>query len=279
MGIYSPVALAVADYVVAQKPLMGGEKKLFLSAKHATEIGQFQVAAVNSGLYTPDPVNLPDQTAGNHLIVVVDTRTGLDGGLNNVVVTVNGTNIAGAPISGTATIKPPPYARDTNKIFQVGYAADVVVAADAPFKTILSVSATVDATAVGSKIVLFAMPLLSTFKEVGCVTDFRFGTKSSTPVAIPCGMDGAAFSKPGRVPQPEVSFTADVFGFGDGLIKFDGITGTALVKDIKEGKIHTDNVYFLESTLKVSANQPDGEAVATFDATGTYEDAAYLVAY
>jgi len=278
-GIYAPLDLNSQDYVLAQKPTLGGEKAVFLSREHAIEIGQFQFMGTNSGIWNPDPVNAPDQTSGNDLIAVVETRTGLNGGASNVVLTVNGLDSTAAPISATVTFKPPPYAKDQTKVFQVGYAVDVVQGANKKFKNITSIVATTaEAAAKGCKVTLFAMPALSTFTQVGCATDMRFNTKASIPVAIACGMDASAFTKPGRSERPDLSIGVKQFGFGDGIIKFDGIPCTGLVKVVKEGKIHTDNIYFLEMNVRVQPTLPDGEGEAMFDASGVFEDVAYLTA-
>lgn len=272
-----PTTLTTSDYPIAQRPGLGTEKKVFVSREHAIEIGQFEILGANSGVFTADPVNAPAAT-GQEIIAVVDTQTGMDGGAANVVLSVTGTDPSSGPLTLTATFAPPGYARDNSKVFQVGYAADLLNgSASQLVKTITAATVTCGAEAKGAIIKFYAMPAAASYKQIGCATDANWTTKSSTPVNIACGADAAAFVKPGRSGVPSLTLNGKLFGFGDGLAKYDGFTCTYLVKMVKEQKVTTDHIYFLEAVLKVTPDIPD-EGEATIRGDGLYEEVAFLPA-
>ena len=271
-----PSSIASSNWPIAQKPAIGIEKTVFISRERAIEIGQYEILGANSGLFTPDPVNTP-AAAGQEIIAIVDSDTGMDGGDANVVFTLTGTDPDDSAIELTASFAPPAYAKDTSKMFQVGYAAECVESGGALVKTLTAATVSCSAQATGAKVKFFAMPALATFKQVGCATDVRWTTKSAMPVAIACGRDSSAFVKPGRAERPSLSISGKLYGLGEGLAKYDGLTATYLVKIVKESKIHTDSLFFIEVALKCAPDIPDeGECTVTGD--GLFEDVAYLVA-
>jgi hypothetical protein len=276
MGL-APTTLTVDEHRIALKPTLGIEKVVLISSQHALELGELEIMAANSGQWTPDPVNVPD-TDGQDIIAVVTSPTGLDGDAANVVLAITGTKPPTGAITLSATFKPPAYARDASKVFEIGYAVDCIEAGGALVKTITGVTvSTAPALARGTIIKLYAMPALATFTQVGCATDVRWTSKSAVPVSIACGPNGTAFSKPGRSGQSSLTLNGKLFGFGDGLAKYDGRTCTVLIKIVKESKVDTDHLFFLESTLKVGPDLPD-EGEATIAGEGVFEEAAFLVA-
>jgi hypothetical protein len=83
-----PADLAVADYKVALKPLVGYEQQLFVSTQAYTELGTIEVVAPNSGTYTPNVADNLELAAGpQELMVVLNGDVDL---LSALTVTVNG---------------------------------------------------------------------------------------------------------------------------------------------------------------------------------------------
>lgn len=275
---YAPTDLISSDYLIAQKPTLGGEKRVYISNSRAVQVADEELVAASSGVFTPDPANLPDQVSGSDLVAIIDNQTGVYAGASNIVLTVNGLDNTASPITGTATFKVPAYAKDQTRRFEPGYAVDVIQASGKKFKSITSITVTNDAAAKGGRIVIFAMPPQSSFTQLGCVEDMGWTGKESVPVSIACGMDAAAFSKPGRSSVPGLSLSTKQFSFGDGLSKYAGATCTLWVKVIKEGRLNTDNIYFLEATLSAPVRMPAGEGEVMLEASGLYEDVAIMPA-
>lgn len=274
---YGPTLVTAANYPIARKPAFGGEKTVYLTTDDAMEIGEFEITALNSGVWTADAVNtIP--AAGGYLVAVVSSPTGMSGGSANVVLTVAGTNELSASVSATATFQPPGYAENSLKEFQVGYAVDCELSADKKWVTAAVTGVTCQADAIGATIKLILMPDPSRFKEIGCTNDFDFTTLSQVPKAIPCGMNGAAFTKLGRSEQPTITISGKLKGFGDGLTRFDGRSCTAKISIKKEGVLVTDNLYFAGVYLKVKPTYPDGDGEAMVTAEGVFSDQALMVA-
>jgi len=274
---YAPPTIAAADYPIARKPAFGGEASVFISTEQSLELGEYEIAAVNSGVWTADSVNaIP--AAGAYIAAVVSSPTGMSGGSASVVLTVTGKDEDNGAASATATFTPPNYAENKNNDFQIGYGVDVELAGDKKWKTITAVTVSCQADAAGATIKLLTMPSSASFKRIGCTTDLRFTTRSQVPKSIACGMDAAAFTKPGRSEQPTITIAGKQKGFGDGLARFDGRPCTVMVQVDKEGTVVTDNLYFTSAYLRVTPEYGDGDAEATTSADGVYENLALMIA-
>ena len=281
MAGWGPTTLASADWPVAQKPTFGGEMDVYLTRDPAIEIGKYAVKATNSGVYTADPVNTPLTGSGSasELIAVVDTSAGMYGGASNIVLTVTGTDQTDAALTGTATFAVPAWVKNTQRVFCLGFATDVVPAtAGKKFKTVTGVTSTNATDAKNSAIALFSVQSYDNFVQVGCTTTKEFTTKARVTRPVACGMDASAFAKPGRSDPGELNITSKAVTYGDGLAKFNGINCTAMLKVVKEGQIETDRWFFIGYRPTVRPNFGDGEDEATFQGTGFYEDLAVLVA-
>ena len=278
MNPAGPSTIAAAKFPVAQKPQYGGEAQVFLSRLPMVEIGTFEVLGLNSGTFTADAINdaiLADRPC--HLVAMVENE--LDGDGANVVLTVNGTDNTDSVIAATATFKPVDWHKDQTRYWGISKGTAVEQASDKLFKTVTSVTASVAALAVGSKITLFAVPVQSSFTLVGCTEQADFSTKSNPAKEIPCGMDGSAFSKPGRSEPGKVSINSKASDFGDGLAKYDGADVTVMIKVVKQKTVETGRLYFAGYHLKVRGTNPDGDGYSMYEGDGIYEDMVHIPAY
>lgn len=276
-----PNTVAAADYPIVQKPTLGGETVLKLSGKVAYELGTVEITGANTATFSQDLTGKAQLAVdARDVICVVENAVG--DLVADVVITMMTKDNTGTPVnmSGVATIKVPGYARVTDRVFQVGYGVALEPQTAAKMYTEITslVGVTANVAAKGLKVSFFAMPDVGTFVNVGCKTELDYETKSRIPMNIACGMDGSAFTKPGRTSPGEMNATAKYIGPADGLARFDGQRCIMVAETRKEDKLVTDYTYFIGFIGKIKVNSPDGESEATLSVQGKYEDLAIVPA-
>ena len=271
-----PPDLTAADYVVALKPALGYEGHLYFSLKSSLEPGALEVTGANTGTYTASAAAVAALSADPmELLAMLDT--GVDLGAANLVMTVTGTRANGTALTGTATFKVPDHATLTDRVFPRGWAVQVE-SGDVPFKTITGVSLTCDAKAAGLKIILYAIPALTTFQEVACKTSVNVTPMVPMPHSIACGRNLSAYTKPGEIPIGQVSMDSKLVTSADGIPRINGRTVTGLLVTKKEDKLITDYLYLLGLTVAAKLNVGDSVAEQTMSAEGQTEDTPWIAA-
>jgi hypothetical protein len=273
-----PTDIHPSDFPMALKPTLGYELQLHVSTQLSVELGTLNIAAVNSGVYTPSAADNAALAAAP-MELVAELEGDVQCGGTDMVVTVTGTDASGNPLTGTATFKVPSYSSFTERVFPKGYAVEVSTASGAPFKTVNSVVPTnAEATCAGLNISLFGVPALTTFRKIGCKTQLNFDPKVPLPHPVQCGRDLSAFIKAGEIPEGTLEITAKIPTFSDGLARINGRRVTGMIKEVKEDKLDTMHIFLfgLIMTAKVS----NGESVdpSTLSATAKYEDIGIVLA-
>lgn len=262
---YAPANITASDYSVAQAPTFGGEVDVYISPGEAVRRGVVEITGATTGVFTKDS----DPAGTGNLVAAL--LTPLRGGSSDISVQL------GTSSAGKATFKVPGYAKNDARVWQPGFAVDMSDLATSGTFGNLAVSGA-HADSKGAKVGIFELPAAGTFKLVGCTTDKGWTTKSRMPVAIACGMNGSAFTKPGRSEPGEINVTAKHVSFADGLARFDGVGCTVMMKSIKEGTLELERTYLMGVRLQVNPSAGDGEDEATDAASGVYEDLAIMPA-
>lgn len=273
---YAPSQVASPAYPAIRKPAIGGEAMILFAPGNALEVGTLTITGADTGTWAANAdVTLP--AAGTPLVAMVKTLTGIDGGTENLVVTIAGTDDGDQAINGVASIMVPGYSRNATKFFRVGLAADAVVSGDDGFKTITGVTIACDADAAGGVIAIYQLPAIAAFTEILGKVDVSFPSKAAVPIAIPEGLDGGAYTKFGRTEVPQFQATARHFTNAEGFAKFAGAGGVLLVKTVKES-VHADSVFLTGAKFSDSTSLPDGNGEAQLTVSGLYEQQLVLLA-
>ncbi len=275
MSLYIPTAVAATDLAIVEAPYFGGEFAVYLSSVLAKSIGEIDWSAAGVATYVDDP-RTALATAGESLQVALINPLFTDVTTQVIVV---GTDSSSAVASGVATFAAPSYALNTGKEFQAGYATDVVPVdtTDNLFKTITSV--TVVGGSRGVKAQIVTLPSITNdYVLVGCSTDKDFTTKARESKPIACGMNGSAFAKGGRSTVGTLTVNTKLFGFGDGLVRYNGKRCTAMLVGLKEDLVIQDRIVFTSYWPTVKPRIPDGDAEAMLEGTGNYIDVFYFCA-
>jgi len=201
-------------------------------------------------------------------------------GASNLILTVTGTDQNNAALIGVATFAVPAYSSFTERVFPARFSVEAIPnQGDGKlFKTVTSVSVASDADANGTKVTLFALPQLSTFRKIGCKTQLNYSLKVPMPYPVQCGRDKAAFVKSGEIEEGKLEITAKIPTESDGLARINGIRVTGLVKDVKEDKLDVQHTFLVGLIMTSKVNSGESVDPATLAADALYEDIAVILA-
>ena len=272
-----PPTIAVSNYPIATKPLLGFEQQLYVSVQPFTNLGYLFVTAVNSGTYTASPAdNALLGTVPQELLLIAET-TGVIGD-SPLVVQVVGTDANNNPLSGVATFAPPGYALDQGYDVHQHRAVEVIpwqggaTADGSKFKTIVSVTPlAATASFQFSKWRLAGVPSLSSYIKIGTKMKLDQDLKIQTPVAIQDGEDQGAYIKPGEIPIGTLSISSKDPVSSDGLRRYNGTPVTGLVKDIKQDRITTMHTFLCGLIMTSKPSGSEGQEAVTLEASAMYQ--------
>lgn len=261
---------------MALKTGLGYEEQLFLSTQQSSELGTIEFLGVNSGTYTANNADVISLAATpRELVAMVEEP--YTAGAANIVLTIVGTNAAGGALTGIATIKSPSYARDQSNTFPRGYTVQVETAG-VLFKTITSVTPTVNADAVGVKVTLFALPPVSSFYLLASKTELSHPFPVRMPENIRVCENPTAFVKPGEYQALSMKVACKNISYTDGLARFGGVRLTGLIKENKEGKVVTCHKFLLGLVIGASTSSGESQEPNVVNGDGAMEDVLMVVA-
>ena len=278
-----PIDLTSDQYKVALKPSLGYEKQLLVSTQQHTDLGVLAITAANVGVYSPNVADNAQLLAiPQELFVTLDSDVL---GTAACVVTIIGTDQADAILTGIATFRPPGYAQDQTFGFPKGWAHQVEVTAGKMFKTITSVTpTTANASWVGVHLHVFGVPTADdtsagTFRLINTKVSLNFDPKTPMPTAIQSGRDKGAYIKPGEIEIGALEISSKIPCAADSLSRVNGRRVTGWIRELKEDKINTQNIFILG--LIMTSKEKNGESVepSTLDATSMYEVFAFILAH
>ncbi len=261
--LYKPAAVAANNRPVAQMPALAGHFELYISSEACEKVGNFEYTATATGTY--EGLGGVDFSA-----VPTDLQVVVEGFLEAaapVVVNVIGTNASDEALTGTATFTPPAYARNQTPNFPKGAAVDVVTPGAAKFKTVTNMTVNANGNA-GSRLALWRLPVESSFSFVGCLDGFVPSVSPTTPVPVPCGMDGSRFVLPGRSEPNSLRITTSHFSLADGLARISGRNATVYAIRKANGVLLVERWVAGNCIFSVNAEVGSGSDVVTQQAEG-----------
>lgn len=279
-----PIALTTADYPVALKAALGYEKQLFVSFSPHTDLGRIEVLNVNSGVVNynvADNAQLSD--VPQELMMFLEEAHNFGGSDVVVSIPVVYDDLTTATVTGTLTI--PAYANNQSRNFPQGFGCQIAHNAAKKVKSInwggISIAAT--ALALGAKLRIIGMPSLDassggTFNKIGYRVSLNYDPKIPIPTAVQDGRDLGACIKAGEIAIGSLEISAKNPSDMDSLKRYLGRDVTGWVKEVKEDKLHVQNIFFLG--LYMSAKPNIGESVEpeVWNATAMYRYTSFIVA-
>lgn len=277
-----PANLTTNDYPLALSPTQGYEQQLYTSNELYAALGKFEVVGVNSGVATLVSAGLA-QLAATPQRLLLALATDVLGGAA-LVVTVTGTDQDNAPVTGAATFQPPAWSGDASFGMPRNWGAEVAAPAGKKFKTITNIAVVADVlyTTGGNTIVkFFGVPDpadTNKYLKVGCKTQLNYDPKVPMPYPIQCGRDKGAFIKQGDIPVGSAEITAKMPDNSAGILRNNGRSTTGLIKELKNDKLNTQNIYLLGLITTVKVNVGEGEDPTTVSGTALYEEYVFVLA-
>lgn len=275
-----PANISAANIPIAVKPLLGKEKKLFISLKPAIEVGSATITGAGALTQTLNNAGGVQLTARpSNLLVKLEEEVDL--GATAGVIGVVGTDENDAVISGAARFANPTYAQEQGYRFPAGTSREVLVSGlSRKFKTMtVIVPQAINAEALGGKLSVFGLPAPGDFQLVGCRVNLDYPDESRESVNIACGGDDSAFVKPGQKPVREFTVSVKLPTYSDGLKRYSGMSNLVLRLDSdKEERVISDREFLMGVHLMGRHTDPEASEASTLECSGKYEDYAHIPA-
>lgn len=270
-----PADLTPENIPLVRRPSQGGEFQVFLSPQEAFEVGSVSITGSNAGTFTADTgyaVSLADRPSD--LIVLLENGRKTGGPISVHVV---GTDQNDAALSGNAVLEFPAWAGVSDEAFPTGFASEVLVTDGTKrFKTVSLVTVLAsESEATDAKLIVLGMPNQSTYERVGCTTSKEIETPSRVGRAMPCEMNGSAFTGAGRSKAGSLTISAQDTGPAS-LARFDGMRTVAQIRVVHESR-EARRIYMTGHYVSVRNSAPDGEEVANHTSQGPFERYAYML--
>lgn len=268
---YVPTAFSQSLLSAAQAPILGGEFKIYMTTVPAYLVAEIVLSAAATGTLTNDAaVVLPNAGVDIQVAALTPIRSA-----GAPVVTISGTGVTNATLSGAATMSRPTWV-DSPTIYDLpgGAAYDITTTGNEKYKEgDFSLTSITNGGAL-QRIGLFWLPATADWIQIGCVKSFRFNDNvSRVPKAIPCGMNPVAFIKPGMRQVGNVSASAANRGNLNGLAMFRGHIVTMRVDVVREDSVITDRMVFTRVNVPTQMEGGEGDAETTHSFESIYENA------
>ncbi len=269
--IYTPSAIAAADLEIVAAPAFGGEWAVFASHTAAKRIGDIEMSASGTGIYTANSaVSISSGVRNLQIVATAYLRS-----TRSTVITLAAT---GAGSSMSATFAPPARVADQSFHFQRGYAQDLAPASAADVTAITGLTSILGGEQ-NVKFSIYELPDLSDYYQIGCTTDKNFNLKGRVAKGVDCGMETDAFVKRGKTKPAMLTISQKLKNFADGLARLDGGRATCLLVGIKDGQVTDERIVFTDWLPTNAVKLPDGEGEAMLDSEeGKYGEALIFVA-
>ncbi len=262
---YTPLTVATSQIPIARKHSIGAEKKLFANDGAMLDLGSVLLAADGSGVWTPDPINLTNDTdlpAAGDLVALVKNELRADAA---VVLTLNVTFSDTSTGTAAVTFSPPSWGLNKKFHFQHGVAKDMRPAGGASDSlTITKINglASVTNAKYGSEIRICQLPALSAdWQEIGFVENVRPRVAIRPAVSIPDGFEGTAEVVPGRSEESRLEINTRYRSVVDGLGRYGGRNCCFMLEIRKQGLILTERHVFANSVIQVNPDFGDGNDI------------------
>ena len=260
----TPNTISAADYPTAQTPTLGGEKLVYVTTRPSRLLGTAFLTA--DGVIEYKYVNLPSSATPGPIVAVA-----LESG---VLQDSPGGEITFAGLTGT--FEPVGWSSNQGFDFPSGRAVELTGTYEEP--TISTAPTVTDDMLAGSKFALLELPPLSAFQLAGCTNDRRVKLPARGTKTIPCGLNSAEWTTPGRTTVGELEVTGLNQGADDGLLRYIGLKCQAMLVTQREGRLITQRDFCTDWTPEADVNYPEGDGESTVSLRGMYSRIAVLPA-
>lgn len=282
MSKYNLGTIQTADYEQAQGPYIGGHWQLLVSLSPSVLIGTLDWDGTTA-TYTDNPTSvLPAAPTGADLQIVCGERLVSSDGSAPVIAFAGMDNTA-TPVAmqGSATFAPPGYALDQSKVFQAGWAMDLVPATNGKLFTAITgpaASTPVLHAKAGARFLLYQLPDITTYTLVGGMENPSWSSKARTPHDIADGTNASAWTVMGMTQAGSFEFSALCRGFGEMPARLDGAKCTAMLVAMKDGVLKGDRAVFTGVGINMSCEGGTGDGNSMWKVTGKFRDQLLFVA-
>lgn len=256
----TPSTINSADYGIAQTPLLGGELKVYLSAKPSRILGKALLTSdgVISYKYLLPPTSAT--TPGPIAAVAIG-----GGVLQTAADTITFAGLTGS-------FSPVGWASNQTFNFQVGRGVELTGTFVNPTSSsVPTLSLTPGAGMLrGSQFNIVELPSYSDFVLAGCTTERSVTVPSRASKNIACGMEASEWTTPGMTSQGELEITGLNQGPDDGLLRFAGVKCQAMLVGLREERLETFRAICTDWTGTARTPYPTGDSESTVTLSGAF---------
>jgi hypothetical protein len=267
------LSITAAQVDAARKPEVGVESGVWFAPESCILLGTVEASAAAVGTYTSaGGAGIP---TGGRDVVVRCASQGLSGVPGSAMtVKFNVVYDDDAPGTATATFHIPTYTPTNVNKFPLGIVADLVPDngpdAAKKIKTVTSLNAVANQVP-GNQFQIWTTPNDADFVFIDCTTSKAGQFKLPSVISIPCGYDGAAYTKFGRSEPKPLNIGFRDRGPLEQLNRFNGHTGTIRIDVKKDGYILMNRILYSGFRVAANGDRSDGDEVLESKAEGTYE--------
>lgn len=262
----TPPQVAVADYEIAQSPVLGGELEVWLTAARTLLLGIAQItddAGTVAYEYINRPKNLSSATPGPILAFVL-----------------NECQSDAAPVITlgdlTATMIPAEWAG--NQSFNFGATRGVELIGPNSLYISHLTKPTITGAKRGSRFAFVQFPRFDQFVHCGATTAADIELPTPTGKVVGDGLQRNRWMKIGNTTEGKLKITTKSLGADDGLNRFRGQRCCAMLVTRNEGKIVTVQQYATNFVPGAKITNPEAEADSSLDGEGMFQFLATLLA-
>lgn len=268
---FALAALSAAEILVAKKPEMGLDTRVFPSVVPVQKVGKI---VVSGGTNTWIPEAGVDWTAaGLDLCLKVDSPLRCTAA---PVVTLECTLVGPLTEEDVATtFNIPSWVPDQSYSYQVGRGFDLVpTGVGNSAKRVLAVTGITSITGITgyAEFIVYGSQASSDFKELGWSKSVSGPYSTPASIAFPDGYNPAAAIRAGRPEIPELTVSMTHIASSAGMTRYNGHEIAMLAKVIKDKSVHVGNILYVGYRPQASPERGEGNDEVVETSTGPYTD-------
>jgi hypothetical protein len=262
--------LSASEILLAKKPEIGLESRVFVSVVPIQKIGRIVVTAAGAATWIPEA----GVTWGSGL----DLQLKVDSPVRSTsapVVTLNVT-LEGPLETQTAlaTFANPAWVPDQSNAYQVGKGLDFIPSGggNSAKKVIAVTGVSVANITQYSEFIVYGSPAEASFVEMGWKKGASGQYATPASIAFADGYNPAAAIKLGRPELPELTINLSHIAASAGMVRYNGHSVAVLLKVIKDKSVHTSNLVYCGYRPQASPERGEGNDEVVESSAGPFED-------
>jgi hypothetical protein len=262
--------LSASEILLAKKPEIGLESRVFISVVPMQKIGRITVTSAGAATFIAEAGVTWGAGLDLHLKVDSPIRSG-----SAPTVTLNCT-LEGPLETQTAlaTFANPAWVPDQSHSYQVGRGFDFIPQGAGNSAKLVTAVTGVSVTNISqyAEFIVYGSPAASNFVEMGWKKGASGQYATPASISFADGYNPAAAIKAGRPDVPELNISLSHIAASAGMVRYNGHTVAALLKVIKDKSVHVSNIIYTGYRPQANPERGEGNDEVVESSAGPFED-------